>query len=542
MLGPIRISSRQPLRPLLIGLAFAGWYFWTYPRAEREADGRWLERWVARVLPFAVPVAILLAVYLGIHYGSFAAAGSDSYGYLSQARLWLTGLPRVEQPWVQDFSWPNRGWVFSPLGYRPFSPDGTIVPTYPSGLPILMAISIAVFGDNGPFYVVPVSAALLLWLTYVLGKDATGSRTVGALAASLLLASPVLLSHLLVPMSDIPGAAGWTLAAVLVLKQRPLAAGIASGAALLIRPNLVLLALTPTLGWQQKREPLVRYAIGIVPGVLAIMVINTLLYGGPLSSGYGSIFEPYSWSSVPLNLRNYVVWMVETQTPFILLALLPLFVRGALRDDSPALSTRACLGAIVGLTFLSYLFYANFNHWSYLRFLLPAYPALFVLLAAALRWLTWKLPLDARVPAAAIVCAVMIPFGVNIARREGVFGVATFEQRHMRAANEVASRTPPEAIVLCVQHSGSVRYYANRTTLRYDWLEEGALDGALRDLAAKGRPAYLVVDDWEEKEFRDRFSPANRAGRLDWAPIARVPGSPEVRIFDLRDGGPAPAK
>jgi hypothetical protein len=541
MLGPIRLSSRQPLRPLLIGLALAGWYYWKYQRAEREDDGRWFQRLAARVLPFAVPLAILLAVYLGIHDGSFAAAGSDSYGYLSQARLWMSGIPRVEQPWVQDFSWPNREWVFAPLGYRPFSPDGAIVPTYPPGLPMLMALSFAVLGDNGAFYVVPVLAALLLWLTYVLGKDATGSKTVGALAAVLLLASPVFLTHLLVPMSDIPAATGWTLVAVLVLKQRPLAAGIASGVTLLIRPNLVLLALAPILGWQQKREPLVRYAIGIVPGVLAIMVINTLLYGGPLSSGYGSLFEPYAWSSVPLNLRNYVVWMVETQTPFILLALLPLFAPGAIRDDSPAVSTRACLGATVGLTFLSYLFYATFNHWFYLRFLLPAYPALFVLLAAALRWLAWKLPFEARVPAAALVCAVMIPFGVNIAEREGVFRVAIYEQRHVRAANEVASRTPPEAMVLAVQHSGSVRYYANRTTLRYDWLEEGALDGALRDLAAKGRRAYLVVDDWEEKEFRDRFSPANRAGRLDWAPIARVPGSPEVRIFDLQDGGPAPA-
>ena len=96
--------------------------------------------------------------------------------------------------------------------------------------------------------------------------------------------------------------------------------------------------------------------------------------------------------------------------------------------------------------------------------------------------------------------------------------------------------------MLSVQHSGSVRYYANRTTLRYDWLEEGALDGALRDLAAKGRPAYLVVDDWEEKEFRDRFSPANRAGRLDWAPVARISSSPEVRIFEMQVGGPAPAQ
>ena len=94
--------------------------------------------------------------------------------------------------------------------------------------------------------------------------------------------------------------------------------------------------------------------------------------------------------------------------------------------------------------------------------------------------------------------------------------------------------------MLSVQHSGSVRYYADRITLRYDWLNDTALDAALRDLAAKGRRAYLVVDDWEEKEFRARFSPANRAGRLDWAPIARVTGSPEVRIFDMQDMRPAP--
>src|SRR5215213_2153783 len=173
MLGPIRISSRQPLRPLLIGLALAGLYAWQYSRAEREADGMWLYRWTARILPFAVPILVLLALYISIHYGSFAAAGSDSYGYLSQARFWLDGIPRIEQPWVQDFAWKNREWVFSPLGYRPLSPDGTIVPTYPAGLPLLMAAFLAVFGANGPFYVVPVLAALMVSLTYMLGPEAT---------------------------------------------------------------------------------------------------------------------------------------------------------------------------------------------------------------------------------------------------------------------------------------------------------------------------------------------------------------------------------
>jgi hypothetical protein len=85
-----------------------------------------------------------------------------------------------------------------------------------------------------------------------------------------------------------------------------------------------------------------------------------------------------------------------------------------------------------------------------------------------------------------------------------------------------------------------VRYYANRITLRYDWIDDSALDTVVRDLAAKGRRSDLVVDDWEEKEFRARFAPANREGQLG-APIARVPGSPEVRIFEMPDGA-APAQ
>jgi hypothetical protein len=105
----------------------------------------------------------------------------------------------------------------------------------------------------------------------------------------------------------------------------------------------------------------------------------------------------------------------------------------------------------------------------------------------------------------------------------------------------VASRTPQKAIVLSVQHSGSVRYYANRITLRYDWLPADALDAAVHELTSKGYSPYLVVDDWEQKEFQSRFAPANRLGRLDWAPLARVSGSPEVRIFQLPDtGAPAP--
>jgi hypothetical protein len=156
-------------------------------------------------------------------------------------------------------------------------------------------------------------------------------------------------------------------------------------------------------------------------------------------------------------------------------------------------------------------------------------------MAASVVWLCTKLPVEARLPAAGVVTLVTALYGVQVGRDAGIFHAAAYEQRHVRAAAEVASRTPQKAIVLSVQHSGSVRYYANRITLRYDWLPADELDAAVHELTTKGYSPYLVVDDWEQKEFQARFAPANRLGRLDWAPIARVSGSPEVRIFQLQD-------
>ena len=536
-IGPLRVSSREPLRPLIVGAAAAAYYLWRYTREDRAADGRWLEARLNSVLPAVIPVSVILAVVLGIYYGSFAAAGSDSYGYVSQARLWLDGTLRVAQPWVSQFSWPDREWVAAPLGYRPYSNDGTIVPTYPAGLPIVMAAFLGILGPNGPFLVVPILGALTIWLTYILGREATGSRVAATLAMVLLLASPVFLAHVMVPMSDVPAAAGWTLVAVLALK-RPggypsLLTGLAAGVTLLIRPNLFLLVLMPVFAWRTKRELLVRYGVGLLPAVIVLAWLNTFLYGSPFEFGQGTLFESFTLGSLPGNVRSYTSWLLQTQTPLIALALLPMFVEQALSAGNKHVSPRACLTATVALTCLSYVFYGEFNHWFYLRFLLPAYPAIFVLMAASIRYVSMKLPVEARVPAAVCACAVMIPYGVKVGRDTGIFNQAAFERRHIRAAEDVAARTPKTAAVLAVQHSGSVRFYANRITLRYDWLPANLLDAAVDDLVARGYQPFVVVDDWEETEFRNRFGPHSRFGQLDWAPLMRVTGSPEVRIYDL---------
>ena len=72
--------------------------------------------------------------------------------------------------------WPHADYTFAPLGYRASLEGGGIAPTYAPGLPILMALLIYPFGECGPYLVVPLLGALLVWVTYKIGERVTASR------------------------------------------------------------------------------------------------------------------------------------------------------------------------------------------------------------------------------------------------------------------------------------------------------------------------------------------------------------------------------
>src|SRR4029453_5927710 len=89
-------------------------------------------------------------------------------------------------------------------------------------------------------------------LTYRLGHDWTNDRAAGVLAALLLAVSPIFLYQLMWPMTDVPVATFWAAAFLAAFHShgpRPLAAGLAAGAAVLIRPNLVIMVLGLPGGW-----------------------------------------------------------------------------------------------------------------------------------------------------------------------------------------------------------------------------------------------------------------------------------------------------
>jgi hypothetical protein len=561
-LGPFRLSSRGPWRPLVIAAVAVLGHLWLFGAAAFRRELERLGQVPAIVVRLAPIVPVLLTLWLGLRWGTWVAGAADPYGYVSQSDLWATGQLQIDQPWTAPFTWPFAQMSFAPLGYRPGPSPLSIVPTYASGVPILMAAATLVAGPKGPFVVVPLLGALAVYLTYRMGRRLAGPM-VGVLASFLLAMSPAFLFNLLMPMSDVAAAAAWTLAAYLALGDRrwsPWLSGLAASAAILIRPNVAPLLAVPGLILLLKRRPegarasarwlgLATLVAGVLPGIGAVMWLNARLYGGPFESGYGSLLAQFELGRGAANLGRYAWWFWDTQPAVALLAMIALILPGAFgreraqRFPSPV-PPRVVLGAMIATALGCYAFYLTFDEWWYLRFVLPAFPALMILGAAGLVRLADLLPAAWRVSAITMVMTGALAAQSTVALDRGVWGLQPGNYRYISVAREVAQRVPENAMVISMQHSGSLRYYGHRLTLRWDWLPPEWLDRALVELQRNGFRPYVLLEDWEIPRFRERFG-ASLAGQLRSKPVAE-PG-PRCTLFDplappVAAGAPVPAR
>jgi dolichyl-phosphate-mannose-protein mannosyltransferase len=488
-----------------------------------------------RLATCAAAALALTTLAAGVRWGSTVAGGADSYGYVSEAGLWLRHHLAIEQDLAGASPWPRAIFTWSPLGYVPSADGAAIVPAYPPGLPLLMAAAQAIAGFCAAFLVVPICGALTIWLTYLLGGRLFAAPSIGLAAAVLVAASPVFLFQLMNPMSDVPATAAWTAATLLTASARPGAAGLAAAAAMLIRPNLAPLAL-PLLAWTAAvggAGRAIRMASGVALAALAVAIIDARLYGSPLTSGYGHPSSLYAARNALPNARQFWAWTIGSQTPLPLLSLLYL---GAPRLSPHAQIARPklLLGGVAAATIASYLFYEPFDAWWYLRFLLPMWPVMMVMTAAGLIGMVSSVRPTTFV--AVVVLAVAV-YDVRFARTHAAFEVGSGEQRYIAVARFVAANTEPDAVVVAVQHSGTLRLYADRLTLQFDQLDAAWLDRAVAFLADRGRHPYFVLDGFEEARFRQKFAAANRSGRLDWAPLAASAGNGTL-IYDPVDRTP----
>jgi hypothetical protein len=461
---------------------------------------------------------------------------------VSQAALWARGTLRVEQPFVARVSWPAADSAFAPMGYGVATSGHAIVPSYPPGLPLMMAAAERIAGACAPYYVVPIFGGLMVWCCYLLGRR-VASPTVGACAAVLLACSPPFLFHLVVPMSDVPAAALWSAAIGAALSSRRgalVAAGSCSALAVLVRPNLVPLAVVLGAFVAASRERVdgraslkraAWFAAPVVPAFCVIAAVNWRLYGSPLRSGYNNLGDIYALDHILVNARRYATWLVQSHTP--LLALASIGLVAPLAAPTPVLPRRAAALFLVFTLVLtaSYLPYMVFVDWYFVRFFLPALPLLLVSMLASIAWLMGRAPAVIRVFGGVALMAFLVSQELRFTVDAGLARLQANERRYVAVARFIEASLPPNAVFLTLQHGGSVRHYSNRLTLRFDLIATG-LDDALASLERAGWRPYILLEDWEETQFKTQFGAASAAGRLGWRPVARLAEPGGVNIYD----------
>ena len=542
-LAGLRVSARSWDRPFLVALATgaAFIYFGGRPIAEQ-----WISQIRRRFRPaIAVGILCVAAAASSFFLGTHVASGSDPYGYMSQADLWRRGALEQPQVFAHDVSWPDAQWSFTPLGYRPSVSGQGIVPTYPAGYPLLLAAGQVLAGQAGALLIVPLCFALAIWATYRLG-ELVSSPMCGFVAASLLAVSPAVSYMALWTMSDIPALALWTLCLATVLKpsrRAPLIAGLFAAVAILIRPNLfpaagviALWLFFERLPMRQRVMRVAEFVLAAIPGIAVTALINARLFGSPLRSGYGGLDQLFAFANVRVNLGHWLSWLTMSESWFVFLAFVPLILplrKWWLTRDNRAL---ALLGPFVLAIVVMYIAYEPFNAWWYLRFLLPAFPPLMVgagivatRMAGDRAWRTLA------------AVALTLLFGLHLLHRSmdllGSPSPKTLEARYYNIAKFADAKTPPNAVFLSQQHSGSLRYYAHRLTMRFDYLNEDRIPDVLAWCRERGVHPYVIVEEWELAIFRKRFPNWSKA--LEPSLVYGYGGAQQVFIYDaLATGEP----
>lgn len=534
--GGVRLSARSPGAAFAVaGLLTVAWAVAAARAREVGFDLRQLTLTIERHGRVASTLIALAAGAAAWWLGTPSSSGADASGYLSQAAMWA----RLD--WrLADVLAASPGWVLapeatSPLGWRPALEHGWQVPTYAPGLPLLMAVPFALAGNAGAFAVVAVSAAVGVWTSAALAR-ALGGPPAGLVAAALVASSPTMVYQALQPMSDVPVAAAWALCWWALASARPTAAGTAAAVAVLIRPNLAPLAVVPAawlLVTSPSRSPLgptVRFTLPVAAAGAIVAVLQWSWYGSPVMSGYGSASELFALANVVPNLQLYGVWLWEAERTFVVAAALTAVF--AIAAATRALRWSAAGGGrtmpstvwLQGALLLfscgvagAYLVYAQFERWTYVRFLLPALVVLSAISGALVARAAERVPSALRGLLVAGAVVAIVVTGVLRAQRLEVFDVADRASRATEAAAALRTLLPGHAVLIAGEQSGSMRHETGRPVLRWEELDAEELRHALQALAARGLEPWWVLDQWEEAEVRRRFATIPTAA-LDWPP------------------------
>lgn len=522
----VTIAGRHRAIRRVVPLSFAAWVFGVAAMtcllpAVRE---RILSRIESGLCRFAGLLAGLAAAAVGtvaVVRGAFVAAGSDPYGYVTQAALWTRGNPLQPLAAIARGA-PTQAYAFCPLGYRPGLAPETMAPVYAPGLPLQMAALERIFGVSAGYLAVPVLSAVTVWLTFAIGRRCT-SRGAALLATAVMATSPVFLFQAMQPLSDVPATAWWLASIACALGgtvPAAAAAGLCASVAILVRPNLVPLVLPLCLfvavAARSRASGVFVFLVGCGPGIALVAAANAVLYGSPAASGYGDLSALFAVRGALGTTLQYVIWFWDTHSvfPWLALAAPVMAVAGRLRASEAAFSAGAL--AFSAALLACYAFYVRFDHWSFLRFLLPAIPLLLLTASIVVAALLQNANRSARAAVFALVVA-LVPFAyVHTAAKGDAFRVkGQWTARTRGAARFVADRLPVNAVYLSLAASGSLREYGDRMTVRYEAVAPEEMDPLVVYLEKQGLVPYAALERTEVVPFVARFHGSDAARRVE---------------------------
>ena len=471
--------------------------------------------WLTRM---TLLVAITSSAATWLRFLLTTIGGADSWGYVSASELIRHGRLVDPAPIAQWLSAANRLAIASPLGWTPAPGDAGIAPAYPLGLPIVMAVFSSLGGSDAVFFVAPIAAAIVLALVYQLARRWYDAN-VALLATALVAWNPVFIAYAKQPMSDMI-ATLWVVLALWLSTRASTAtgvlAGVSAGMAILTRPALLLVgSVIPVAAYRSgapSRAWLTAVGVAIVVGVQ--MLLQQVLFGSPFSTGYGNGSGLFALDHLGTNARIYLShgWQV------VGVLWLPALVLGLIAArPEPRWKPAAVFVAVT----LPYLFYLPFDHWETLRFLLPGLVPLTVVaasgvaLVARMQKASWVSTLMV-----AVVMAITIAPSERLLRTSSAWDIAAIEARYPLAGDWINLNTPPSSVVLANQHSGSLRWYGKRQTLRWDFIAPEQLVTTVRELQAHGAPVYVALEGDEVPMFTQRF--AGVIDQLVVDPIGRI--------------------
>ena len=162
--------------------------------------------------------------------------------------------------------------------------------------------------------------------------------------------------------------------------------------------------------------------------------------------------------------------------------------------------------SLAGAVLLPYLFYLPFDHWETLRFVLPGLVPLTIVAADGLVHI-------ARYPRNAIATAAMLCVFVGIViwpaerllRASSAWEISSMEARYPLAGEWININTPANSVVMANQHSGSLRWYGRRQTIRWDFVDPAQLTTTVRELQSHGATVYVALEGDEVAMFDQKF-------------------------------------